>query len=450
MPSHTVTDKGALTGLTLDEEDKKQAPVVYNVYQTQAQTPEMDLSNLQDVYGTTAMPIFNWVRTIATGQRTYDPSDDEDRKKLEEYKRLTENQPPPGLPSFSDIAKGLGATIGGQVASRAAGQIGSALVDPYLASQPVTSRILTGASETFGSTPLQQVSSITSKAVDNLGSLQQGDVLIPELANRNVAEATGNLDLFNDLSGSRSTTKVGDALTYKTSDLTKKNIAVDSAGNVTNNSGKGSLTAEALTQSTKTPTYFSEVGDRLYGTPEAAQNWSGAATGGLVSFGLQLATGVDPAKAAKSAGAQVIGTAIGNSLFPGIGGVVGGAIGGLVGGRVICNELCRQRLLSREDVIRDYKFTHDHLTPRHVTGYHIWAVGVVKKLRKGKSVKFWHHIAKHRANQIAYLYCDRDKPDNLGRIYRFIFEPACWFLGMFCKETDWSVLYNKKEKINGA
>ncbi len=65
-----ASGQGALTGLTLDEEDVAKRPVVYGVYQTATQTPDMDLSNLQEVYGTAAMPVFDWVRTIQTGTRT--------------------------------------------------------------------------------------------------------------------------------------------------------------------------------------------------------------------------------------------------------------------------------------------------------------------------------------------------------------------------------------------
>ena len=155
--------------------------------------------------------------------------------------------------------------------------------------------------------------------------------------------------------------------------------------------------------------------------------------------------GRDPVKAAKSAGAGAIGKVIGNSILPGIGGWIGGALGSILGGIVICNELMRQGLLTRKQVIMDYRFTRDYLTPAHVNGYHVWAVWMVKQMRKGKYVKFWKHVAGHRANEIAYIYGERNKPDYLGKIYRKILEPTCWVIGAFCKTTDWSVLYKQKE-----
>ena len=64
---------------------------------------------------------------------------------------------------------------------------------------------------------------------------------------------------------------------------------------------------------------------------------------------------------------------------------------------------------------------------------------------QGKSIKLWHHIATHRLNEVKYILGKRNKPDYLGKIYRFVGESLCFIIGKFCKKTDWSVLYNKKE-----
>jgi len=101
--------------------------------------------------------------------------------------------------------------------------------------------------------------------------------------------------------------------------------------------------------------------------------------------------------------------------------------------------------MTRKQVVLDYRFTRDYLTPQHVNGYHIWAVSVVRNMRKGKGVKLWKHIATHRANEIEYIYGLRDKGDLLGKIYRKILEPTCWLIGAFCSQSDWSVLYETKE-----
>ena len=161
---------------------------------------------------------------------------------------------------------------------------------------------------------------------------------------------------------------------------------------------------------------------------------AGRAIGGLLA-------GEDFKDAAKGGVKAGVGAAIGNMILPGIGGFIGASLGG----RVICNELQRQGVMSRQNVLLDYRFTKDYLTPQHVNGYHVWAVHVVKQMRKGKGVKLWRHLAQHRANEIAYIYGKRDKPDYLGKIYRKILEPICWSVGFFCEKTDWSVLYKTKE-----
>ena len=190
---------------------------------------------------------------------------------------------------------------------------------------------------------------------------------------------------------------------------------------------------------------------QFYKGDTGKQAFSGSVGGAVANFGVQLAMGEDPASAARKAGATAIAGHVAKSILvpmlgP-IGGVLGGIAGALLGGRVICNELYRQGLLTKEQVLLDYKFTSDYLTPSHVKGYHLWAIWVVRQMRKGRMIKFWKHIATHRANEIAYIYGKREKPDYLGKIYRCVLEPVCWLLGTFTKATDWTVLY--KENKNG-
>jgi hypothetical protein len=162
---------------------------------------------------------------------------------------------------------------------------------------------------------------------------------------------------------------------------------------------------------------------------------------GGATFLTELISGesaIDAARQGLKVGAaHYIGTAI---LGP-----IGGIIGSILGGRVICNELMRQGVMTREHVVLDYRFTRDYLTPTHVKGYHVWAVWMVKQMRNGRMVKLWAHVAGHRANEIAHIYGKRDKPDYLGKVYRKILEPICWSIGLFCKQTDWSILYKTKE-----
>ena len=171
---------------------------------------------------------------------------------------------------------------------------------------------------------------------------------------------------------------------------------------------------------------------------------------GVGTFVADLAIGKDPLKALGRGAAVGVASHFTKSLFKNFG-ARGGGFGGLAAGglveavtRVICNELLRQGLMTRRQVLLDYKFTDEHLSDQHVRGYHFWAIGVVKRMRKGKGVGFWRHIATHRANEIEYIYGKREKPDYLGKVYRRIFEPTCWLIGAFCQQKDHTVLYGER------
>jgi len=176
-------------------------------------------------------------------------------------------------------------------------------------------------------------------------------------------------------------------------------------------------------------------------TAAGRANLYGSVGSGVATIAGNLIAGKSLKESVKTGAKVGAGTFIGTA----IGGPIGGLIGGLLGGRVICNELMRQGIMTRKQVVLDYKFTEDYLTPQHVAGYHVWAVWMVRQMRKGRLVNFWKHVAGHRANEISYIYGERDKPDYLGKVYRKILEPICWSIGFFCKKTDWTVLYKEKE-----
>ena len=372
---------------------------------------------LQDVYGISAdeggVPSFNFVNAIVSGQRTYTDTSAADREMMQQYIDDWNNAggKNSGMPDPKIILREIGSTV----APFAAG-VGESLATggTFMEGLPFVDR---GGSLAAGST------SFSPGALKDLTGAQVTSLqAAPSLTGNN---AMSTADAVNALGSPEQIdlfTKTGDASFLKDA---------------------GATVGRDLSQN-------ASFGDLLNpGTEAGMQNIKGAFGGAVGNFGIQLLMGQDPVKAAKSAGAGAIGKILGTAIGGPIGGFIGGALGSLLGGRVICNELMRQGLLTRKQVVLDYKFTRDYLTPTHVNGYHVWAVWMVKQMRKGKFVKFWKHVAGHRANEIAYIYGERDKPDYLGKVYRKILEPTCWLLGKFCKVTDWSVLYNKKEIQHG-
>ena len=368
---YTLSNYGALSAVEQDD-----GSFTYPIYGVQANT--YTGPNLQDVYGTAAMPMFQWVQRIQTGQGSFNPDDPADTEMLDRYEEFLENNPQAQMemPSTAEI-------------------VGKAL------------------------TPL---------------ALSTGAALGTQLA------SSGDLDVFKGV-GEGFKTMGGKGLS-DSSTTSFLRPEIETGGFSPDPKLDSSQIASANNIVTQTPPTSGEL---LSFEGAGRANWMSNAGAGAVSFGLNLLTGKDPVKAAKAAGATTILGAAGTALFGPVGGWFGRLLGNEFGGRVICNELMRQGIMTRKQVILDYKFTRDYLTPTHVNGYHVWAVWMVKQMRKGKFVKFWKHVAGHRANEIAYIYGERDKPDYLGKVYRRLLEPLCWSIGLFCNQSDWSVLYNKKE-----
>ena len=460
MPELKDAIYGAFSNIPNQGETSESAdPNTYAVYQNIAQT--YDRPDLQQYsYGTASNPVTQWVQRIQTGTRVYDPSNDFDNSMLEEYEKMyNSGQADDGALSPDELMKQIGRDTVGQLSGQVGGRVGQAIVDPYLASKPILERAIAGAKTTFtGDLPYEASQEIASNATNETFKLLGNDkVIVPSLSNETIAGSTGagNLETFQTLKTGGALTNVGTAKEPVFA-MSKADASTLSEQSFTNQptAGGNDLVVDpknfVSSSSVAVPDsgYFSNVGKELnWNTDAGAANWGSAAGAGAFSFVANLAMGASPKQALKSAAGTMIGRVIGQALIPipGVGAFIGGTIGGALGGRVICNELCKQGIMDRKQVVLDYKFTKDYLSPRHVTGYHLWAVWMVKQMRKGRLVAFWSHVAGHRANEIAYIYGERNKPDYLGKVYRKILEPICWTLGGLVKETDWSVLYKKKE-----
>jgi len=456
------------------------APYTVPVYQQRAADPldAYDPSfKLQDMYGTGALPYLDWVEMVKTGERTITPEDPIDQQYIDRYNMEAQQT---GAMSFGDMMKGLAPSI----ASYTAGAAYDVFTDPYrnqLGKSLGDKALETGASLLPEQVPFTDVqlreplpqslvdSSIErgyrlqapNKITGGIGRIPAGKQYSPELATADIAEATGNIALFNELNrpAPRYLEFPDVTETYQPAGLGELvGIGRDRIGRPVQTADTGyvynpqdvaaaqarvggtlaadpiqAVPTEARTALSGVTDYFTDTGNYMRGI-----------VGGIAGFGTALLTGQDPAAAARAAVGGTIG-GIAGGVFGPIGSMIGAAFGAsLTKKRVICNELVRQGLMSREHMMLDYKFTKEHLTPQHVRGYHFWAVPVVRKMREGKSVGFWRHIATHRANEIAHIYGKRDKPDYLGKVYRRIFEPACWVVGAICKQKDWQSLYSTR------
>lgn len=110
--------------------------------------------------------------------------------------------------------------------------------------------------------------------------------------------------------------------------------------------------------------------------------------------------------------------------------------------KVICTELHRQGLMSRVDYLQGADYARTHLTERHYRGYHVWALTVVRHMRRSKrATAFWRKLAAARANHIAFVNGDTARRNRFGALLCAIGHPVCYALGGLVKEQDWQSLY---------
>ena len=381
------------------------------------------------MYGSKYAPMLRYFNSVKTGEFIYDPS--EDQISEEEATALAGDfTTETGLDPKEVIKQEL-IDLGGQIAAGAGAQIGRAYAQTGDIGEAASAY---GKSEKFSNffmspedDPLKLTSKISSSGPFDQQKLQIDFIKRGGEAGK-AAEAALKSTPNNPLNA--------DASTQYLESIKNDPVAV-----------KQYKTSMAAIPSGP-ETYFGGVSDRLgfggeKGTLSSAgkANLYGSGGAAATTIAYNLIKGENLKESVKAGIKVGVGTYVGTAF----GGAFGGMIGGLVGGRVICNELMRQGIMTRKQVVLDYKFTRDHLTPTHVNGYHVWAVWMVKQMRKGRLVNFWTHVAGHRANEIAYIYGERDKPDYLGKVYRKVLEPICWSIGFFCQKTDWTVLYKEKE-----
>jgi hypothetical protein len=389
--------------------ENEDGTVTAPTYSLTSNTPTFDIGSMASIYGTKYMPMFEWVSQKQTGSVTFDPQEgsigsDEIQDQIEEFTNEMGMTPQEALKKQQEeMLKAEVKSTVGLVASNVGQNLGRAVAAGGGVGDLKLSSMWSAGKEG----PTAQV--LPELKLQDLQAQQDYDAALKTINSSKTLNDTEKLAQSRELKDWRSV--VADRQASWGSNIADRGSAVTSMF------GKGEMTAAGKAT--------------LYGSVGA----------GGAAFLTGLISGDSPIEAARTGLKVGAATYIGTALL----GPLGGLIGGILGGRVICNELMRQGVMTREHVVLDYRFTRDYLTPTHVKGYHVWAVWMVKQMRKGRMVKLWAHVAGHRANEIAHIYGKRDKPDYLGKVYRKILEPICWSIGLFCKQTDWSILYKTKE-----
>tara|TARA_R110002167_G_scaffold86093_1_gene233168 strand:+ start:3597 stop:4874 length:1278 start_codon:yes stop_codon:yes gene_type:complete len=407
-------------------------PNLMPIYQVQSQDPGLATGQLQKLYGTAAMPMFQWAKRIQTGEATFDPANQFDREAAD------------FIASASDAdleSQGVDSSVKDALVQ--AGGFAAQAVVSKAGLQAATKAGLTG----FGNAPVssgQFTSQLMPAAKSYLPEFAGGpasyvnpDLAIP--AGLTPDQSLVTSQVFKTLQGAKPDL-MGHAVPGNSGFM---KVGTGQFNEAVSLAGDTSIVASA--SAAPDPGMFETGGFFEKGTTGYTPSLGQMGLNFGIGLGVNLLMGASPKEAAKQAAISTVGTTLGTIAFGPVGGFIGGTVASIIGGRVICNELVRQGFMNRNQIILDYRFTREHLSPQHVKGYHAWAIHIVRRLRKGKGVKMWRHIATHRVNEIAYIYGERDKPDYLGKIYRHVGEKGCWLVGLFCEKSDWSVLYKTKE-----
>ena len=346
--------------------------VTVPVEQVQSFDTGLQPGELQQLYGTSAMPAFQFARLVQTGERTFDPTRQFDKEAAEVIAATPDSElQEMGIDmSTKDLlTSGIG-FAGGAVISKA-GQLASVpgaagFVDQIgPAAKSFLPSAVTGAPKS-GLT----VSGMNPTLAKDFGlSANQSAIT---MADFQTLQAANPAFVGQQVAGAPNFIKVS------TPSLEAVNaVAAQQSGSV--------VTPVASQADTG---IFG--GDMFKGyTPGIAQ--VGA------TFGLDLAIGLfsgkSPKQAIKDSAITTAGTAIGTAVGGPIGGFIGGTIAKVIGGgSVICTELHAQGKISDSEYRTTNFYNATMLTSTHIKGYYFWGVPVAEKIRAGKGVKFWEWI----------------------------------------------------------
>jgi len=253
-----------------------------------SRNPGLAMGEMQKIYGTKYMPMFQFIEMQQTGTTTYDPADDLNmtseemdrlRKEFEETYNMTADQALMQAKLERAGQKTMGATAG-QVASKAAqAMVGGAdlgegalaglnTLNPFKGMMPKAPQALYGVE---GST----------KQFTNLADANAYKKLFPKATITELPEPEAPKD-------------------YMALGLKKMQGDPEKIG-----------------------TGFQAIGNRLYGSEAAKANFKVTAAGAGMDFVTQVAMGADPMEAAKDAGKTAVLSYVANAIIPGSGAIVG-------------------------------------------------------------------------------------------------------------------------------
>ena len=116
--------------------------------------------------------------------------------------------------------------------------------------------------------------------------------------------------------------------------------------------------------------------------------------------------------------------------------------------RVICTHFFAKSEIPKDVWRADLAYTKEHLSETTVRGYHAWAIGYVKLMRKSKLAEdIMRPIALHRAQELAYQMGVVEKGSWRGKLARLALEPLCYLIGTCVGASDYMALWKDQPHV---
>ena len=261
-----------------DPKKNKDGTITLPTIELKSRDPGLALGEMQNLYGTKYMPMFQFIEAQQTGTMTYDPADDLNMTQEEMDKLREQFEREYGINAQQALMQAQIERAGQKMAGATAAKVGSTVAQSMIGGSDLGEGALAGLK---------------------------------------------SLNPFQSMMGSKAPNILKDGVpTYMdpTEALRMQQIGADikpiKAGDVKPTNLQTGMNALKGPQGTT-------IGNRLYGTDAAMANFKMTATGAGFDFVTQVAMGADPMEAAKDAGKTAVLSYVANAIIPGSGAIVG-------------------------------------------------------------------------------------------------------------------------------
>ncbi len=113
-------------------------------------------------------------------------------------------------------------------------------------------------------------------------------------------------------------------------------------------------------------------------------------------------------------------------------------------GKVISTELYHRDILDEETYKMDVTYAHQHFSPEALRGYQVWAIPVVKAMRKNpEAMEFIIPMVNSFMEEIAYRVGKKETGNEAGKLFLDEGVPLFERIGILINEPDWRSLFDE-------